>query len=146
VPAEKAQLARFNGNTKEYDVQLRPALMVQAIEQLQNAGVEPDIWKVEGLDRREDCQKMVAVARRGGWAHVSCIILGHGEDEEKVREWLSVASTVPGFIGLAVGRTCFWNPLVDWRAKKITREEAVSEIASRYEEFVDIFKEKAHAA
>src|SRR5580692_11586814 len=41
VPAEKAQLARFNGDTKEYDVQLRPALMIQAIEQLQNAGVEP---------------------------------------------------------------------------------------------------------
>ena len=26
--------------------------------------------------------------------------------------------TVPGFIGFAVGRTVFWQPLVDWRAKK----------------------------
>jgi myo-inositol catabolism protein IolC len=146
VPAEKAQLARFNGDQSAYDVQLRPALMIQAIEELQAANVEPDIWKVEGLDRREDCQKMVAVARRGGRDHVGCIILGHGEDDQKVREWLTTASTVPGFIGFAVGRTCFWDPLVAWRAKKITREEAVNEIVSRYEEFVEIFEEKAHVA
>jgi myo-inositol catabolism protein IolC len=73
-------------------------------------------------------------------------VLGRGEDDQQVREWLSTASTVPGFIGFAVGRTSFWNPLVAWRAKKITREETVNEIARRYQEFVDIFEEKAHAA
>ncbi len=50
---------------------------------------------------------------------------------------------MPGFIGFAVGRTTFWDPLVDYRAKKITREAAVAEIARRYREWVDIF-EKAH--
>jgi 5-dehydro-2-deoxygluconokinase len=44
-----------------------------------------------------------------------------------------------------VGRTDFWQPLVDYRAKKTTREGAVAEIARRYEEFVGIF-EKAHAS
>jgi myo-inositol catabolism protein IolC len=146
VPAEKAQLALFNGDKKEYDIQLRPSLMVQAIERLQDAKVEPDVWKIEGLDRREDCQKIVAAARRGGRDHVGCIILGRGEDDQKVREWLSTASTVPGFIGFAVGRTSFWTPLVDWLAKKITREQAVNEIARRYQEFVDIFEQKALAA
>jgi 5-dehydro-2-deoxygluconokinase len=146
VPAEKAQLARFNGDQREYDMQQRPALMVQAIEQLQDAKVEPDVWKVEGLDRREDCQMIVAAARRGGRDHVGCIVLGRGEDDRRVREWLSTASTVPGFIGFAVGRTSFWNPLVAWHAKKITREEAVNDIARRYQEFVDIFEQKAQAA
>jgi myo-inositol catabolism protein IolC len=146
VPPEKEQLASLKGDKKAYDVQLRPALMVQAIEQLQDAQVEPDLWKIEGLDRREDCRKIVDVAHRGGRDHIGCIILGRGEDDRKVREWLSTASTVQGFIGFAVGRTCFWDPLVAWRAKKITREEAVNEIALRYQEFVDIFEEKAHAA
>jgi myo-inositol catabolism protein IolC len=146
VPAEKAQLAKFNGKTSEYDVQLRPSLMVRAIEELQDAGVEPDIWKIEGLDRREDCQRIVSVAHRGARDHVGCIILGHGEDEPKVRHYLLTASTVPGFIGFAVGRTCFWNALVDWRAKKITREQAVSQIVSRFEEFVEVFEAKAQAA
>ena len=83
---------------------------------------------------------MVAAARRGGRSHVGCIILGRGEDDEKVREWLTTAASVPGFVGFAVGRTSFWDPLVDWRAKKITRSAAVSEIADRYQAFVDIFE------
>jgi 5-dehydro-2-deoxygluconokinase len=71
---------------------------------------------------------------------VGCIILGRGEDDKKVREWLTTAAGVPGFIGFAVGRTDFWEPLVNWRAQKITREAAVAEIALRYREFVDIFE------
>jgi myo-inositol catabolism protein IolC len=140
VQAEKAQLDRVKGDKKKYDLELRPRLMVRAIHELQDAGVEPDVWKVEGLDRREDCEKVVAAARRGDRNKVSCVVLGRGEDDEKVREWLTTAAGVPGFIGFAVGRTSFWNPLVDLRAKKITREAAVAEIARRYREFVDVFE------
>jgi len=145
VPAEQAQLERIRGDHRAYDLEIRPRLMVQAIEQLQDARVEPDVWKIEGLDRRGDCEKIVTAARRGGRDRVGCIILGRGEDDSKVREWLTTASTVPGFIGFAVGRTNFWEPLVDWRAKKITREAAVAEIARRYRGFADIF-EKARVS
>jgi len=141
VPPEKVQLDRLKGDRKAYDVELRPRLMVETIEQLQEAQVEPDVWKIEGLDLREDCEKIVAAARRGGRAKVGCIILGRGEDDSKVREWLTTAASVPGFIGFAVGRTDFWDPLIAWRAKKSTREEAVNEMARRYREFVDIFEQ-----
>jgi len=144
VPAEKAQLEKVKGDKRAYDLEIRPRLMVQTIEELQDAHVEPDVWKIEGLDRREDCERIVAAARYGGRNKVGCIVLGRGEDDTKVREWLTVAATVPGFIGFAVGRTDFWEPLVGWRAKKTTREAAVNEIARRYCEFVDIF-EKARA-
>jgi myo-inositol catabolism protein IolC len=143
VPAEKSQLDRLNGDKKAYDLKLRPQLMAQAIEQLQDAGVEADVWKIEGLDRSEDCERMVAVARRGGRDKVGCIILGRGEDDHKVHEWLRAAAAVPGFIGFAVGRTSFWDPLVAWRAKKITREDAVNDITRRYREFVDTFEGRA---
>jgi myo-inositol catabolism protein IolC len=143
VPAEKSQLDRLNGDKKAYDLQLRPQLMAQAIEELQDAGVEPDVWKIEGLDRLEDCEKIVATARRGGRDKVGCIILGRGEDDRKVHQWLTTAAAVPGFIGFAVGRTSFWDPLVAWRAKKITREDAVNDIELRYREFVDTFEGKA---
>jgi 5-dehydro-2-deoxygluconokinase len=82
----------------------------------------------------------VAAARHGGRDLVGCIILGRGEDDRKVRQWLATAAAVPGFIGFAVGRTSFWGPLVDWRAGKITRDAAVAEIAGRYREFVVIFE------
>jgi myo-inositol catabolism protein IolC len=146
VPPEKAQLTRWKGDKKAYDLELRPRLMVETIEQLQDAGVEPDVWKIEGLDRRKDCENIVAAARRGGRDKVGCIILGRGEDDAKVHEWLATGSGVPGFIGFAVGRTCFWDPLVNWRAKKITREDAVNDIARRYREFVGAFEEHARAA
>jgi myo-inositol catabolism protein IolC len=145
VPAEQAQLDKLKGDKKAYDLEVRPHLMVRSIEELQDTGIEADVWKIEGLDRREDCVKVVAAARRGGRSKVGCIILGRGEDDKKVREWLSVAAPVPGFIGFAVGRTTFWDPLIDMRAKKITREAAVTEIARRYREWVDTFeKAKAH--
>jgi myo-inositol catabolism protein IolC len=82
----------------------------------------------------------VAAARSGGRDTVGCIVLGRGENQQKVTEWLGVAATVPGFIGFAVGRTVFWQPLMDWRAGKITREQAVAAISGRYRELVDIFE------
>jgi 5-dehydro-2-deoxygluconokinase len=140
VPPERTQLAALGGDARAYDVSLRPELMVQVIEALQDAGVDPDVWKIEGLDRREDCERIVAAARRGGRDRVGCIVLGRGEDDRKVHEWLGIAAGVPGFIGFAVGRTDFWEPLVGFRAGKLTRDAAVSEIARRYREFVDIFE------
>jgi myo-inositol catabolism protein IolC len=145
VPPEAAQLEQLKGDRKAYDVQLRPGLMVQAIEELQDAGVEPDVWKIEGLDRREDCLKVVEAARRNGRDKVACIVLGRGESDKKVRDWLATAASVPGFIGFAVGRTSFWDPLIDWKEKKISRDAAVSEIARRFREWVEVFEQAKKA-
>ena len=145
VPAEKAPLDKLKGDKKTYNVELRPRLMVEAIRELQDAGVDPDVWKVEGLGRREDCDAIVAAARGGGRDRVGCIVLGRGADHRRVRRWLEVAAQVPGFIGFAVGRTDFWDPLVAWRTRKATREQAVAEIAGRYREFVALF-ERGHAS
>jgi 5-dehydro-2-deoxygluconokinase len=140
VPSEAVQLQRVGNDKKAYDLQLRPALMVAAIRELQDRGVDPDVWKIEGIDRVEDCQKVLTAARRDGRDKVGCIILGRGEDDTKVRQWLSTAAKVPGFIGFAVGRTTFWAPLVDYRAKKITRDAAVARIAASFREWVNLFE------
>jgi 5-dehydro-2-deoxygluconokinase len=140
VPPTAAQLDRVQRDKRVYDQEIRPELMVEAIQELQDAGVEPDVWKIEGLERRDDCEKVVAATRRGGRYKVSCIVLGRGEDDAKVRQWLATAATVPGFIGFAVGRTSFWQPLVALKGNKIDRNQAVSDIAGRYQEFVNIFE------
>lgn len=145
VPATPDQLQQVSGDRKRYDLERRPALMVQAIQELQGAGIEPDIWKIEGLDRREDCLHVAEAARRDGRGEVGCIVLGRGEDEKHVHHWLTTAAGVPGFIGFAVGRTTFWDPLVAWRAQNMSREAAVAEIARRYRQWVDVFAE-AHAS
>ena len=145
VPATPQQLNALNGDGHAYDRKARPALMLRAIRELQGAGVEADVWKVEGLDSQGDCERIVAMVRRDGRANVGCIVLGRGENEQHVRGWLATAAGVPGFIGFAVGRTTFWEPLIALRDEKITREVAVAEIARRYRQWVDIF-ERAQAA
>jgi len=146
VLPEQDQLDKLKGDKTAYDVKMRPGLMVRAIRELQDAGVEPDVWKIEGLDLTQDCEKVVAAARRDGRDKVGCIVLGRGEDDKKVGEWLATAATVPGFIGFAVGRTVFWDPLVEWRDKHITQEDAVNKISRRYQEFVSIFDEARAAS
>ncbi len=141
VPASPLQLEQVEGDKNAYDLQLRPRLMLQAIQALQDAGVEPDVWKVEGLDRQEDGVKLVEMARRGGRNSVGLIVLGRGAERDRVVRWLKTAAGVPGFIGFAVGRTSFWQPLLDVEAKRISKEEAATHIAHHFEAWIRLFEE-----
>jgi myo-inositol catabolism protein IolC len=136
VPATKAQMDRVQADTRAYDLGIRPALMLQTIRTLQDAGVEPDVWKIQGLDRREDCERVVETVRRDGRHEVGCIVLGRGADEKKVVGWLETAASVPGFIGFAVGRTTFWDAVADYETRKTSRQEAACRVAERYREWV----------
>ncbi|HEY5272405.1 MAG TPA: DUF2090 domain-containing protein [Acidimicrobiales bacterium] len=138
VPATTGQLDRYEGQGN-YDRELRPALVVEAIERLQAADVEPDVWKIEGLDQAEACRRVVTQARSGGREGVVCIILGRGADAPKVVEWLRVVSSVEGFDGFAVGRTIWNDPLRRFLAGDVGREEVVHEIATRYKEMYDAY-------
>lgn len=140
VPATKTQMDRVQGDKSTYDRQIRPELMLQTIHTLQDAGVEPDVWKVEGLDRREDCERVVATARRDGRGEVGCIVLGRGADEKNVVSWLETAASVPGFIGFAVGRTTFWDAVAAYEAHTVTRHEASARVAQRFREWTAIFE------
>jgi myo-inositol catabolism protein IolC len=141
VPPTQSQLEDFDGDQHAYDLDLRPGLMVDAIRELRDAGVDPDVWKIEGVDRRTDCEAVVEAAQRDGRTQVGCIVLGRGESKQKVGEWLATAATVPGFIGFAVGRTSFWDPLVAWRDKQLSADQAAAEIAKRYSDWVAVFEQ-----
>ena len=140
VPPTDEQLAHAGGSKEAFDQRARPLLMQQAVRELQDAGIEPDVWKVEGLDSPADGERIVDIARRSGRDQVVCIVLGRGADEAKVRHWLSVAAGVPGFVGFAVGRTSFWDAVAGHRAQTLTRAEARTQIARRLREWVDVFE------
>ena len=139
VPPEPAQLARVDGDHGRYDSELRPDLMVRTIGEMQDAGILPALWKLEGIDRREDCHRVAEQARSAG-APSRCLILGRGADQVAVLRWLRQASGVPGFAGFAVGRTIWWNPLRDWLDLRIERAEAVQAIAASYLRAVDAYR------
>jgi myo-inositol catabolism protein IolC len=138
VPASPAQLSKLGGSKEKYDTELRPKLMVSSLKEIQAAGVEPSIWKLEGVDKPEAAKAVVKQAQSNG-RKVGVITLGRGESKEKVQEWLKVGAKIPGIIGFAVGRTIFWQPLADYKAGKINRKEAVEKIAQTYIEFTDLW-------
>jgi len=142
VPAEPAQLESVGGDGDRYDRELRPDLMIRAIEECQQAGVEPDVWKIEGLDARDDCVRIAETARAGGREHVTCVVLGRGGDESKVIAWLETGAGVPGFVGFAVGRTIWWDPLEAWLAGQ-SADEAAETIAANYRRLVDAYASAA---
>jgi myo-inositol catabolism protein IolC len=143
VPATEVQGQRSLGDAATYDQWMRPALTLDAIRTLQDAGVEPDIWKIEGFNRREDYERVVAAARRDGRDDVGCIVLGRRAEVHQVERWLETAASVPGVIGFAVGRTTYWDAVADYLARRTTRHEAALRIALRYRKWVGIF-ERAH--
>jgi myo-inositol catabolism protein IolC len=118
----------------------RSQLVAAAIGELQAAGVEPDIWKVEGLDSVADFQLVAEAARAGGRDGVGCVVLGAGAGEATVANWLRQAATVDGFIGFAIGRTIFWDALKGWLAREHDRESAVDMIAGNYRRTIELYE------
>jgi myo-inositol catabolism protein IolC len=140
VPSTPEQIAIAGGDEQRWDSQERPKLMKAAIEELQDAGVEPDIWKIEGIDRREDCELISATTRRGGRDGVACVVLGRGADDAAVDHWLRMGSGVPGYIGFAIGRSIWWDPLKGFVDGNLGREDAAKQIAANYRRFIDVYQ------
>jgi myo-inositol catabolism protein IolC len=144
VPATEEQLASVGGDSDRYDTELRPELMRRAIEELQNHGVEADVWKIEGVDERSDAAMLAEQARTGsGREGVTCVLLGRGASTEKVEQWLEVAAPVEGFIGFAIGRSIWSDALKGFRAGDLDREAAVKQIADNYLHFVHVYEQQA---
>jgi myo-inositol catabolism protein IolC len=141
VPATDDQLASVDGDADRYDSELRPELMRRAIEDIQNFGIEVDIWKIEGVDARDDAVMLADQARSGeGREGVTCVLLGRGASTAKVEQWLEAASTVDGFIGFAIGRSIWWDALKGFLADELDRATAASQIADNYLHFVEVYE------
>ena len=140
VSAEPSQLEAVGGDEDRYDKEVRPGLMLQAIRDLHGFGIEPDIWKIEGLDRREDCRAVAELVRSDGRDGVACVVLGRGADEAAVEHWLRQGAGVPGYIGFAIGRTIWWDPLKAYLNDETSREEAAATISANYRRMIDVYR------
>ncbi|HYY44186.1 MAG TPA: DUF2090 domain-containing protein [Actinomycetota bacterium] len=140
VPATDAQKEKVGGDSDRYDTELRPALMLKAIEELLGSGVEPDVWKIEGLERREDCERVSELVRSGGRDHVACVVLGRGADDAAVDHWLRQGAGVPGYVGFAIGRTIWWDALKGYLDGGLERADAAKRISENYRRFIDVYR------
>jgi myo-inositol catabolism protein IolC len=140
VPAEDFQLESVGGGVERYDAELRPELMRRAIAEIQDAAIEVDIWKIEGVDERSDCEMLAAQSRSGGRDGVVCVVLGRGADDAKVDHWLTQAAGVEGFVGFAIGRSIWWDPLKAYVDGKIERSAGARKIAENFLRFVSVYE------
>jgi len=146
VPAEEAQLAAVDGDTDRYDRELRPELMRRTIVEVQQAGIEVDIWKIEGLQERSDCEMIAEQCRAGGRDNVACVLLGRAAPDAQVEHWLRQAAPVEGFLGFAIGRSIWWDALKGFLDGSLPRGEAAERIAASYLRFVEVYRESELAA
>jgi myo-inositol catabolism protein IolC len=141
VPAEDSQLEQVDGDSDRYDAELRPDLMRRTIAELQEAGVDPDVWKIEGIDTREDCERIADQCRSGGRDGVVCVVLGRGADDQKVEHWLQQGAPVEAYAGFAIGRTIWWDALKGFLDGGVDRAAAAEQIATNYLRFVDVYNQ-----
>jgi myo-inositol catabolism protein IolC len=147
VPAEDSQLEQVGGDSDRYDAELRPELMRRTIEELQDRGVEVDVWKIEGVDSREDAERLAEQACKGdGRENVKSVLLGRGAGDDKVDHWLQQAAGVDGFIGFAIGRSIWWDALKGFLDKSLDRDAAAEQIADKYLRFIRVYDEAESAA
>jgi myo-inositol catabolism protein IolC len=147
VPAEESQLESVGGDTDRYDAELRPQLMKRAIEEIQDFGVEVDVWKIEGVDSREDAEMLAQQTRSGeGREGVVCVLLGRGASDEKVDHWLRMAAPVEGFVGFAIGRSIWWDALKGFLEGDVERGDAAERIADNYLRFIKVYDDAEREA
>jgi myo-inositol catabolism protein IolC len=139
VAAEPHQLEKVGGDADRYDKEIRPGLMVASIAELQVAGIEADIWKIEGIDRREDCERISEQVRSGGRDDVACVVLGRGANEDSVIHWLRTGAGVPGYIGFAIGRTIWWDALKSYLDGASDRAAAAKTISENYRRMIEVY-------
>jgi len=116
-----------------------PDLLIRAMQEIQSAGIEADVWKIEGMNKREDYEQVVTIAKSNNRTDVSVVVLGKNQTDEVVETWLKTGAQVPGIIGFAVGRTVFLNALMKFQSGEYTHDQAVDEIAQRFFHFYTIF-------
>ena len=143
VPPTDEQLRAVDGSRERFDEDLRPELMVQAIETLQDSGIEPHLWKIEGVDDREACGAIAGAARRDGRDGVGCLVLGRGASVERVEGWLRAGAGVNGYVGFAVGRSIFADAVREFASNPAgyDQQRGVEEISTRYRHFIAVYEE-----
>lgn len=135
VPPTREQLVAHDDQAL-YDETARPALTAQVIASLTAAGVHPGIWKLEGYETTAGAQLVLDAVRDSGAPASSCIVLGRNAPQRQVDHWLIIAAPLPGYVGFAVGRSIWDQPIAGYLAGHADRDATEARIAGNYRHFI----------
>jgi myo-inositol catabolism protein IolC len=140
VPPTGGQLAQAGNSQQVFDARIRPSLVCQVINDCYAAGLDPNLWRLEGLKNTASYQMVGRTLRRHS-ASAECLVLGRGGAGEQVSRWLALAAAEPEFSGFAIGRSIWQNALGSWIGGKTDRARAVSLIAEQYFMFACVYRQ-----
>jgi len=120
---------REDGGITEWSEKVKPLLTVDAMRELQDAGVEPSVWVVEPpVD-----------------AKAAATIAGHGLTPSE-RTAVQTAARTTGVSGLVAGPTAYFRQLALHSSPEMERADAVAEIASRFGALCGAFTQARHTS
>ncbi|PZO82446.1 MAG: 5-dehydro-2-deoxygluconokinase [Mesorhizobium amorphae] len=104
-----------------------------ALEEVYALGIKPDWWKLEPQVSAAAWRRIEGViAKNDPWCR-GVVLLGLEAPADKLEAAFRAVADVGVVKGFAVGRTIFMKPAEDWLAGRITDEEAIAEMAARFE-------------
>lgn len=109
------------------------------IERFYEIGVYPDWWKLEPLKTKAAWQNACDAITRNDPYTRGIVVLGLEAPQEALAQSLKIAAEFELVKGFAIGRTIFAEPARLWFASKISDDEAVAQMASRYQNLCNIW-------
>ncbi len=115
------------------------------IDRFYEIGVYPDWWKLEPLKSVEAWRRATDAVKRHDPYVRGIVVLGLEAPQSELEESFRLAAGFDLVKGFAVGRTIFAEAARNWLAGKVSDEEAVADMAARYDALCRIW-DKARAA
>jgi Uncharacterized protein conserved in bacteria (DUF2090) len=134
VPPTRQQLADHEDQAL-YDREKRSGLTAEVIARLTEAGVRSDIWKLEGYEKTDGAQLVLDAIKHSTDQDSASIVLGRNAPQRQVDHWLDVAAPLAGYVGFAVGRSIWEEPLTACLAGRADRDAAQERISGNYRHF-----------
>ena len=109
----------------------------RALEELYALGIKPDWWKLEPQASAGAWAKIEAVILKNDpWCR-GVVLLGLEAPQDELEAAFAATAKAPIVKGFAVGRTIFVHAAEQWLAGRMSDDEAVADMASRFEQLTE---------
>ena len=116
-------------------------MRLKVIQELHQAGIEPDAWMFGHFADPKEYQKLVGEVRKNGRDNVGVIISDFDATSKQIAEAIKACANIPGVIGYAAGSAVFWDAISDYHKRDATRLQAKNRIAQEFMRLYQIYKQ-----
>jgi myo-inositol catabolism protein IolC len=131
---------------RAYGRRVLAGLTTRAIAQLLEAGVEPDVWVIEGFEREDEYRHVVAAAAARDDPSARCVVRAAGHGDAKTRELMTAGLPVPGIAGVVLARASLWEPAVAWMSGRSSRANAVATVQAQARDWIGTLEASRRSA